>query len=262
MKSNSLIIPSTDYINYNTVNLESNNLHLEYNDTSRRVVSTISHEFRTPLAVINSNLQFLKTFRESLSEEYLNDAFKLCEEAVSNMSRILEDIDLINNSKKGSDRVIFSTLSLNHFLNKILKEFSFENDLSRIKFEGLIFNDLIETDKNLLRQITLNVLSNAVKFSQGEVFFKVTQNIQKNELTIIIEDSGIGILTNEIESIFDPFFRGTNTKQISGTGLGLSVVYENVKALKGGIKIDSILNKGTKFTITIPYEKQVSDIIN
>ena len=108
------------------------------------------------------------------------------------------------------------------------------------------------TDEKITRNIFINLLINAVKFSPNAD--KVFLNLKSNDSEVIIEliDQGIGINREELEHIFTPFHRGKNVSTIQGTGLGLAIVKESIALMKGKIKVESKVGEGTKFTITLP----------
>jgi signal transduction histidine kinase len=110
------------------------------------------------------------------------------------------------------------------------------------------------TDEKLLRNILINLLTNAVKFSPGKE--EVSLNVLDEARSVIIEvsDEGIGIPANELAMIFEPFVRGKAADSIQGTGLGLSIVRKAVELLHGSIQVKSEPGKGSVFKVTIPRQ--------
>ncbi|MGV8096335.1 MAG: sensor histidine kinase [Mangrovibacterium sp.] len=97
--------------------------------------------------------------------------------------------------------------------------------------------------------ICKNLIDNALKFSEEQVFLNV--KCSKKELMIQVEDRGIGILPDDINLVFEPFYRGRNAKMISGSGLGLAIVKRSIDLLKGTIGLTSVIDHGTTFNIKI-----------
>ncbi len=134
--------------------------------------------------------------------------------------------------------------------------FKLEIKDKQIKFDLELSPDIsqIQADEDQVRQITMNVIINAIQaiLRKGEIKIKTESALLKGETAIklIIEDSGIGITEKDINQIFDPFF---STKE-RGSGLGLSIVYKLVEGHQGEIKVESKEGKGTKFVIFLPQK--------
>ena len=111
---------------------------------------------------------------------------------------------------------------------------------------------LITSDKNLIRNILFNLISNAIKFSDISKSIHVVSQIKDNITYVSIQDEGMGISEEDKEHLFSSFFRGRNVTNIQGTGLGLHIVKRYVDLLRGSITMESTLGKGTKITFSIP----------
>ena len=107
-------------------------------------------------------------------------------------------------------------------------------------------------DKNFLRNILLNLTSNAIKFSPENSTIHVSYQLTPAMVTLSVADKGIGISEEDKEHLFERFFRGKNAGNIQGTGLGLHIVSKYLELMNGTIECDSILNQGTTFTVHIP----------
>lgn len=108
----------------------------------------------------------------------------------------------------------------------------------------------VNMDRNLLRHIILNLLTNAIKYSEQQI--RLTAIRQADTLSIIVEDNGIGIPYESQDKIFDKFFRAANTVDVNGAGLGLHIVYRYVKLLGGDISLRSVPGEGSTFTLFLP----------
>ena len=111
---------------------------------------------------------------------------------------------------------------------------------------------MIELDDSLLRNIIFNLLSNAIKFSADDGVIQITCDNGSDYLTLAVKDTGIGISEEDLQHMFERFFRARNAQNIQGTGLGLHIVSKYVELLHGKISLDSELNKGTTFTVIVP----------
>jgi signal transduction histidine kinase len=119
--------------------------------------------------------------------------------------------------------------------------------------------DVFFMDKAMVRHILNNLLSNAIKYSDESKSIKINvDQINRSEIKIVIKDNGIGIPKDEIKYLLEPFYRASNVDAIKGTGFGMSIVKRFVELQKGKIAIESVLNKGTKISITLPFKKTES----
>ena len=112
------------------------------------------------------------------------------------------------------------------------------------------------SDKKLLKNIIINLVSNASKFSKEDEPIEIKSRITNEAMQLEIKDTGIGISEEDLEHLYSSFYRGKNAVNIQGTGLGLHIVKRYVDLLNGTIELDSKLGEGSKFCITIPLTKQ------
>jgi signal transduction histidine kinase len=108
------------------------------------------------------------------------------------------------------------------------------------------------TDKKLFRNILINLISNAIKFSEEEKTITITGKVADNRVVISVADQGIGISVEDQEHLFSSFFRAANATNIQGTGLGLHIVKRYIDLLEGEVALQSELNKGTTINFSIP----------
>jgi signal transduction histidine kinase len=120
-----------------------------------------------------------------------------------------------------------------------------------IEFTSAGSNDVL-IDERLLKNICINLFSNAIKFSPENSVIKVECLITENDFSLSIKDNGIGISEEDKQHLFERFFRAKNAFNIQGTGLGLHIVGKYLELMNGSIEIESELNKGSVFTIHIP----------
>ena len=128
------------------------------------------------------------------------------------------------------------------------------------KGQHFVFNhdgtDQAWSDKKLLKNIIINLISNASKFSKEDEPIEIESRITNEAMQLEIKDTGIGISEEDLEHLYSSFYRGKNAVNIQGTGLGLHIVKRYVDLLNGTIELDSKLGEGSKFCITIPLTKQ------
>lgn len=222
----------------------------EINQMKERFVWMISHEFRTPLTVIQSNLEFLERFGDTASGEKKIEFIQKALSACKRINDLLEDILQIGKLK---DKKIFqrpTLFNLKEFSELLIEELqttNYGNNRIILEVEGKDFDCL--HDKKIIRQILVNLLLNALKYSPQDK--KVIFHIQakENDFIIQVKDEGIGIPEEDLEKIFKDFFRSSNVGNVKGSGLGLALVKEYLEILNGEVHVESILNKGSVFTI-------------
>jgi PAS domain S-box-containing protein len=219
-----------------------------------RFVSIASHEFRTPLSSIQFAANFLKEYHHRTQEHERHQKLDNIVSQVEHMTSLLDDVLTYGKNEAGKIKLIKSNVPLAEFTSKITEEVGHTTgNTHKIITEFYDAPVDITTDGKLLRSILSNLLSNAVKFSPGaeEIFLRLTGT--GRILRIEVADKGIGIPEDELESIFEPFLRGSRVSSIQGSGLGLSITKKAVELLGGSLKAESKLHNGTTFTVLIPY---------
>ena len=223
-------------------------------DLKTRFVSTVSHEFRTPLGAILSSSYLLKQYIEKRDFEKCERHIVKINESVKHMSSMLEDLLSLGKLEEGLIQAKFEEFDFNKFVTEVISEMQ-ELTKKGQKIE-LRTSGSIEplTDKRLLKNVLLNLIGNAIKFSDEDATVFIDCGAQNNELRISIRDSGIGISEEDKEHLFERFFRAHNAANIQGTGLGLHIISKYLELLNGSIAIESELGKGSTFTIAIPIK--------
>ncbi|WP_270647784.1 sensor histidine kinase [Paeniclostridium hominis] len=219
-----------------------------------KFIQDASHELRTPITIISSKLEsILKHPQNSISDEVETIA-----DAMKENRRLKKMVnDLLHLTKEES----ITNLQIEEFdINDLIKDIS--NDYIEIadmydkqfSYDFYESNSIIITDKVKLRQLILIFIDNAFKYTNEGDYINISVSDRDNNFIISIKDSGIGIKDDEVNLIFDRFFRSENVrdKDIDGSGIGLSIAKMIVNSLKGNIKVYSKINKGTTFDIALP----------
>ena len=219
-----------------------------------KFIQDASHELRTPITIISSKLEsILKHPQNSISDEVETIA-----DAMKENRRLKKMVnDLLHLTKEES----ITNLQIEEFdINDLIKDIS--NDYIEIadmydkefSYDFYESNSIIITDKAKLRQLILIFIDNALKYTNEGDYINISVSDRDNNFIISIKDSGIGIKDDEVNLIFDRFFRSENVrdKDIDGSGIGLSIAKMIVNSLKGNIKVYSKINKGTTFDIALP----------
>ncbi|MBE0648676.1 MAG: PAS domain-containing sensor histidine kinase [Bacteroidales bacterium] len=225
----------------------------ELNQLKSHFISLVSHEFRTPISAISSNVQLLARYEEKWSHDKKAEVLRRMKESISKMITLLEEVSLISKDQTGALTVHPEEIHLNEFVNNVIVDLRKSSELP-VQLELQIDQgaDDIYSDKELLRQILSHLLSNAGKFSPQEKPVRVTVTRNNNHIEMIVSDQGIGIPDRDLEHLFQPFHRCSNSEGFPGTGLGMSIVKRCVDLLKGSIRLDSKVNEGTTFRVSIP----------
>lgn len=226
----------------------------ELNDMKSRFVTMASHEFRTPLSTILSSVSLIGKYSAADDDEKRQKHVQRVKSAVTNMTLILNDFLSAEKLEEGKTFVRKEEADLKAITNEVLAEINGilkPGQKVEYKHEG---NTNAQLDKQMLRNILLNLISNAIKFSPEDRNIEVCSNVTDKEIIVKVKDNGMGIPKEEQDHLFERFFRAKNVTNIQGTGLGLNIVGKYLEAMGGKINFVSELEKGTTFTVTIPNE--------
>jgi signal transduction histidine kinase len=178
--------------------------------------------------------------------------------AVNGLTEILNDFLSLGRLEEGQVRANLQTVEVKETLNDVISELhaiARPGQVINLDFKG---NESFYIDKQMFRNIAINLLANAIKFSGENVPIEVTCKVSENEMILRINDHGIGIPEEDQEHLFERFFRGKNASNIQGTGLGLNIVLKYLEMLNAKIDFQSELNVGTTFTLVFPAKYEES----
>lgn len=217
-----------------------------------KFVSIASHEFRTPLSIISLASGVLKKHGTKLPETQYTSKLDTIDRQVSHMTYLLDDILVIGKADAGKIEKHLSPINIQQFFQGIAADIEESSKGYTVRLGITTALTSFRCDEKLLRNIVINLLTNAVKFSPvvKEVYIQISA--ESEALRIEVTDNGIGISDDDLVAIFTPFHRGSNVGTVQGTGLGLSIVKKAVELLDGDVKVTSKLGKGTQFTILLP----------
>jgi signal transduction histidine kinase len=226
----------------------------ELNQFQYEFVSMLSHDIRNPLNTILLAAGLLQNHDQKLTAEKKYNHLEMIRSAIKNMAQLLDEVSLIGKVDAGKLPCELFRLDLELFCRQIIEETELSTRDKNLTIEfttiGKIGNALL--DEILLGHILRNLLGNAVKYSQpgGKIEFELIA--QENQVTLRIQDWGIGIPPEDLPMLFHPFHRAGNVGRIPGTGLGLAIVKKCVEAHGGEILVNSEEGRGTAFTVTLP----------
>ncbi len=227
----------------------------DLSELKSRFVTMASHEFRTPLSTILTSVSLIAKYNEPTEIDKRFKHIERIKSAVTNLTSILNDFLSIGKLEEGMVQCNPSAFDLNLLVVDLISEMrEVTKSVQTITYEKQSGEIKVVLDKNLTRNILLNLFSNAIKYSnEGTAIIIKTFN-KGEELLIEIKDHGIGIPPTEQHHISERFFRAKNAVNIQGTGLGLNIVKKYVALMKGELSFESEMGLGTTFKIKLPTE--------
>jgi len=227
----------------------------EYSQLQKQFISMISHEYRTPLTIIDGVSQRLIRMKNKLTADDIENRATTVRRSVQKMIDMI-DITLATSSiEEGKAVIALDNLDLKALLvetsnnhQELSPEYPFTIDLNSIKSS-------ICADRRLIEQVFNNLLSNAIKYSPNKGEISIHGQQYDDHIEISVTDHGVGIPENEIDKIFTRFFRANTAKGITGTGLSLNLCKNFVDLHNGKIFLTSEEGKGTTFTVSLPIEQ-------
>jgi PAS domain S-box-containing protein len=218
-------------------------------------VAMASHEFRTPLAAIQAATDVILRYKDKLSQEDIDKRLFKIKREVRDMTIILEDILILGKSEVQKLKFRAIELDLVVLVKNIVSDYQLTQEKPReVAYKISKDNIMLNADPKWIKHIIINLLSNALKYSEAPASIIIEIRQEKTEVILSVSDQGIGISEKDQAILFEPFNRGENVGNIQGTGLGLSILQKAIDLHKGKIKIESKLNNGSTFIVSLPYE--------
>lgn len=223
----------------------------ELGQLKSRFVSMASHEFRTPLSSIQLSASLIEKYSHDFNNPNISKHVNKIKNSVGNLTGILNDFLSLERLEAGKTEPGFKRFDLVKLAEEIIEEMQLiAKQNQNIIYQHTGLNSMVWLDPNLLKNVILNLINNAIKYSGENTFIEFNTEILDDKCIVSVRDNGIGIPEADQKHLFEPFFRAHNTGNIPGTGLGLNIVARYVALMNGSVAFESILNKGTTFTIT------------
>jgi two-component system phosphate regulon sensor histidine kinase PhoR len=224
-------------------------------------VSHVSHELKTPLASITAYSEMLVD-GEANDEQTRKEFYSVIQNQARRLSRLIEDILNTSRIESGLIKVNKEVLSLTMLIEEqlqMIKGFAEEKNIEIIGQKPIVF-DQVYVDRDMMSQVIINLLSNAVKYTPSGGTVRISTEVDETAslARVIVTDTGVGIPEDEIEHVFDKFYRvGANKKQAGGTGLGLNLVKQMVETVhEGRVFVKSRIGEGSTFGFELPLTKK------
>jgi signal transduction histidine kinase len=222
------------------------------NNMQSEFVSLVSHEFKTPLSIIKASSDILKLYSENLTDaDFIVSQLEKIDKAIIRMTALINST--LNLSKLETGKLEFTPtlFSIENILKETIEKFKDLHKETTFK-TSILITEYFNGDKSLVEQIFTNLIGNAIKYAGDNPKILIEAYTSTKGHIISIQDNGIGIDEKDLQRLFTKFFRAKNSIGIAGTGIGLYLVKKFIDLHHGDIRVVSKVNKGTKFTITLP----------
>ncbi len=226
----------------------------ELNQMKTRFISMVSHEYRTPLTIIMSYAELIKIYNSGANRDQIEKYLNKITSSVNILTGLLEDVILVGKSEEKDIIQNMTDVDIPEVMQKVMDEIKIvDKNNHPLEFVNEAKTNRITTDPKLLRQMTLNLLSNACKYSPKDepVKLHLTEKDENIELKVI--DRGKGISPDQKKNLFKPFSRDKKfIGVVPGSGLGLTIVKKCADALNATIDVDTGEDRGTTFIVRMP----------
>ncbi len=218
-------------------------------------VANVSHELKTPLTSIKG---FIETLENGAIDEKENARrfLSIIKKNAEGLSNITDDLLKLSELELGKDRIEKARFDLRDLIKDVILKYEHMITKKHIKLEQDYYGEsfIVNADKQKIEQVLVNILDNSMKYTGEGGSIKILVQDKEDHFFISGEDNGIGIPAEHLDRIFERFYRvdTARSRKLGGTGLGLSIVKHAVLLHGGNINIESLENKGTKVTVTLP----------
>lgn len=215
-------------------------------------ITSTSHQFRTPLSTLQSSVDLLELYIEKENTARQLEVISKIKKSINYLTNTIDEITALYKYGSSKEKLLVRKVDIRKFINDILDEVAV--NISSTHYVNVNIEPGLTTVKCnefVLKQILLNIINNAIKFSPGGGQIQLDIKADKKFVEFTIRDEGVGIDKSDLQNLFRPFFRGKNVSTIPGAGLGLAIVKRLGKIHKARIQCTSEVNKGTQFRVTI-----------
>ncbi|KXK50977.1 MAG: multi-sensor signal transduction histidine kinase [Chloroflexi bacterium OLB13] len=234
----------------------------ELHHVKNRFLWVVAHEFRTPLTVISLSIDLLDSYFDIMTPDKRQDQLVRMRSQLKRLGALIDEIGYIHRLQTGGFTLRVTPVDLPRFLRAIANETELvRGEAGRVTITSTPAKITAALDETLMQQVFSNLISNALKYSGKLTPVSVRVEVHGSKILVAVEDSGIGISSDELNQVFQPFFRGSETTGIPGTGLGLTIVKQSVEAHGGTIRLDSVVGKGTTVTVELPLVVALDQIV-
>jgi signal transduction histidine kinase len=225
----------------------------ELSQLKSNFVSMVSHEFRTPLGIIQSSAELLRDFHHRMQPAERDEQLESVSRNTRRMAGMMEEILVLSRLDAGKLSFQPASLDLNAFFHRVVDEvLSATNRRCMVELSLKVSPVHLQADERLLSHIFTNLLSNGIKYSEAGSTVDLSVTRDQSDLVCVIRDQGIGIPKDDQEQLFRAFHRGSNVGTRPGTGLGLLLVKRCADLHGASVQMNSRVGQGTTVTVRLP----------
>jgi len=224
--------------------------------TRRELIGNISHEFRTPLAGIKAMVETLRDGAVD-DQEAARDFLARIDDEVERLTQIVVELTELSRIETGEAELRLEPVNLNLLVEEVITQLSPQIERQQLTAEKNIDANLpsVQADKRRIRQTIVNLIHNAIKFTNPGGKIMVTTRIHNGSVTVDISDTGIGIAKRDLPHVFERFYKGDRDRSGGGTGMGLAIAKHVIEAHGGSIWVQSEEGKGSTFSFSLPVNR-------
>ncbi|MCP5063484.1 MAG: response regulator [Ignavibacteriae bacterium] len=231
----------------------------ELEQVKSQFVSMVAHELKSPLVAVEGFLQILQNPEYQLNEDKKSDFIKRSLDRTKSLFQLVNDLLDISKMEQRDKHRELEVIDFSEVIKNVIEthELEYQKKNIALTVEKEKNLPLIKVEKDEITRLANNLFSNAIKYNKTDGRINISLLSNKSYLEFIIEDSGIGIKESDKPKLFQEFFRAMNkqTRIVSGTGLGLTIVKRIVESYHGKIRFESEYGSGTKFIVKLPINK-------
>lgn len=230
--------------------LESLRSRLKLKQKSRKaLIDELVHQTRTPLTILKTHLEGIEDGIIDMTPEEIS----VCENQIENITAIIRNMSGMIDAEKEDDALSIKEFEFSQLMKQITNGLKVQFEKKDIDFKIIEQQKvMMVTDQYKISQAIYNVLTNAYKYTKQNGSVHIYYQVVEDNLIVTIEDDGIGIGEEELGKIFDAYYKSDSAANTSGEGIGLYITKENLTRIHGSITVESKLNSGSKFIMTIP----------
>jgi two-component system sensor histidine kinase BaeS len=259
-----LILPVTTRDEYGKVTDSVNRMTaslIRSEEVRKHMVADIAHELRTPLTILQGHFELIQQSGEAMPPETI---LPLQDELIR-LNQLVNDLHQLSLVEAGALPLVKQQIDMLTLLNRLIEHLSMEAEERgvRLKFDSSAQTTGAFVDPQRMTQVFYNLIGNAIRYTSagGQVAIRLLEKpeMPQSDLIVTITDTGIGIPSEHVPHVFNRFYRveDDRTRQRGGTGLGLAIAKQFVEAHGGQIEVESELNRGTQFTVSLPRNQSV-----
>jgi two-component system sensor histidine kinase BaeS len=214
----------------------------------RALVADVAHELRTPLTTLRASLEGLA---DGMVEPTRPQLVSLHDD-VLRLGRVVEDLEALAAAEAAGLSLTFGVIDLGGLARDAAATLAPQFEAAAVELDLRIHPVLVRADPYRLSQVLTNLLTNALKFTPAGGAVSVVVESDGSAASLVVSDTGIGIPAEDQPRVFDRFWRGRHSRPVAGSGIGLTVVAELVRAHGGNVAVESAPGEGTRMTVTLP----------